>query len=899
MTAIRFEVWTRPESATFERKFPLGFVEGHSLQLGPFGRGEIRVPSTHPRLDEILFVDNADHTNDVGTLIRAYVGETWLHDFYASRMATDYGDIGQRLAVITGGGLGAALERTRLRQFDWGADKQNDIVQPDWEYGVGSNLLKNPGLEDGIENFTFEDGVMYGFTDNRDAAGYVPLVNGPETVMDEAESGLWSMTFDAPTTVHQSGIISAPVSCVPGGNVIVTAKFLSNVSSKRFTAYITVDEGYVDNSTNGDTRNGKVYIELDNAAQGAGATDGTWQDFAFDIDMGDDQTSFQIGFDADDPGSAPVAFVDTITFAGAGIGTVPWIAFSPSIGYEKFEVSSVQARTGVNSLLWTGDNAGVINQTHVEDTAVVPVPSGGASGDRLVLMASKNNATAWGALTGWTLDYNAQTSGGDPRAIVGYSRAWSSEPADYTLPATADHAVMAICRGISGFDAATATDHQSVVADFDSPSVPSSPGDLIFRWAYGEQSTTFDGVAGNDVLDGQRIENPGPETTDTGSEEMYAQNAPTGSATGTFTWEFNGSGGPEIYAITAVYTSTAGANGGGSIGPYQVVSGLEVGAPYTAGFWVYNDGSKTRVFTAVFKFPDAGWQVNQDVDVPTGVWTLVSVHNPAMAALTMWISLRSQDTITGEDSYMDDTFLTKGFEAATLGEILVAMIDDAATDHAAENRTALAWLTIFFDAINDSDTVVWDEDVSLRFKRGTDYRAILNQFINLGYEFDMRPDPADDTDIRLEAYNPGALGVDTTTGDGAAIIDGFVAVGPLIRREPRATYVMAEGEDLIWDDTRDTTLETVWGEIEDYVGQKDNMVTDLAKIAAAQLDSFGQEEFQVSLQGPSLIPGINYRMGDIVRMTPGVIPSAKYRVLAITVAGEEVEPVWQISLETQ
>ncbi|KKK88948.1 hypothetical protein LCGC14_2738040, partial [marine sediment metagenome] len=50
--------------------------------------------------------------------------------------------------------------------------------------------------------------------ERRAAAGYVALTNGPETTQDQAESGTWSMTFDAPTTVHEAGVISAPISCV-------------------------------------------------------------------------------------------------------------------------------------------------------------------------------------------------------------------------------------------------------------------------------------------------------------------------------------------------------------------------------------------------------------------------------------------------------------------------------------------------------------------------------------------------------------------------------------------------------------------------------------------------------------------------------------------------------------
>ncbi len=696
MAPVRFEIWTRPDTGTFTRKFPLIDVVDYTLKLGMFGSGTLVVPRDLARLDDILFVDPANHANDIGSLIRAYVGSSHLFDFYASRMAIEFGDLGKRTAKITGGALGSALERTRLRQFDWGAGKEDSIITPDWEYGIGANLLTNPGLEDGVPSFTFEEGIMYGFIDNRDAPGYVALVNGPETTEDEAESGTWSMTFDAPTTVHQAGVISAAISCVPGGNVTVTSKFLSNTSSKRFTAYITVEDGFTDNSTNSATRNGKVYVELDAAAQGAGQTDGTFQDFSLDVDMGTDQTSFRIGFDADDPGSAPVAFVDTVVFAGAGIGTDPWIAFSPSLGYTKFEVSTSNVRTGTFSLLWQGDDD--------------------------------------------TIDSN---------------------------------------------------------------------------------------------------------------------------------------------------------------GPFQIISGLEVGAAYTAGFWVFHEAGANRTFRAVFKFPNAGWQVSRQVVVPTATYTFVSVHNTSVSAQTMWITLRKSDTTAGVDVHMDDASLTKGNEAANVGEILVAMLDDAATDHSGDNRTALAWLTVDFDGTNDSGTVAWDTDVSLRFKRGSTYRRIVEQFTTLGYEFDIRPDPADDTDLRIEAYNPDGLGTDQTTGDGGAILDGFIAAGPLIRREPAATYVMVEGESLQWADTRNTVLETPWGEIETYIGSKDQLVTGLATQAAAELAAIGQQELRFTVQNPTLTPGVDYRIGDIVRVTPGVIPTRKYRVMGITVKGDEPEPKYQISAEAQ
>ena len=106
---VRFEAWTRPETGTFNRLFPIGDVASWQLQFGMFGHGSITVP-TDARIDEILFVDPANHANDVASMIRAYADGTHLMDFYASRMSVNVDETGARTATITGGGPGSALE---------------------------------------------------------------------------------------------------------------------------------------------------------------------------------------------------------------------------------------------------------------------------------------------------------------------------------------------------------------------------------------------------------------------------------------------------------------------------------------------------------------------------------------------------------------------------------------------------------------------------------------------------------------------------------------------------------------------------------------------------------------------------------------------------------------------
>ena len=693
MAPVRFEIWTRPDTGTFTRKFPLVDVVDYTLKLGMFGTGTLVVPRDLARLDDILFVDPANHANDAGSLIRAYVGSSHLFDFYASRMQIEYGDLGKRTAKITGGALGSALERTRLRQNDWSDTSEETIVIPDWEYGVGSNLLTNAGFEDNAPSYTFENGNQQGWTEY-DASDVTPLAADPTVTQAQARTGSWSLVFDPLTfsTANLTGVVSPVIQGVAGGAVVVDGFLKSVTIGVRFVMFLEVGSGFVDNSTNGFVVNERILVELDNAAEGTGSTDNTFQQCTITADLGTSQTSFRFGFAMLDAVSGPLAYIDDITVTGQGIGTDPWEEHG---NITTFEISTSNVRSGVNALKWK---------------------------------------------------------------------------------------------------------------------------------------------PGNDDL--------------------------------------------------------------GTNGPYQIISGLTVGAAYTAEFWVYHEAGANRDFRAAFKYPFSEFAASFLVSVPTATYTRVAVNWVADAEL-MWITIRKGDATTAFDVWTDDTSLTKGLEPANVGEILTAVIDDAATDHSGENRTALAWLTVDFTTTQDSESVNWDTDVSLRLKRGSTYRQIIEQFTALGYEFDMRPDPSDDTDLRLEAYNPAALGTDRTTGDGGAIVDGFIAAGPLVRREPAASYMMVEGESLVWSDSRDATLETAWGAIEEYSGTKDNLISGLAKKTAFSLAAIGQQELRFTLQAPSLIPGVDYRIGDIVRVTPGVIATARYRVMGITVKGDEPEPKYQISGEAQ
>ncbi len=705
MAVIRFEVWTRPDTGTFTRRFPLTDVIDYKLQLGMFGNGKLTIPRDHPRIDDILFIDTANHANDVGTLIRPYVGSVHLHggDFYASRMAIDYGDLGKRTAKITGGNLGFALARTRLRQFDWDVTPSAD---PDWSYGLGENIIGNPGFEESADfnpgltggtydiSINFDDENSAGWSSQAGSAVFIaPSVDPQVSTIPAPLSGTHSLVWTAGiTTAGQLSAIKKKIR-VAGGEryqFVVRFKDPSNTGDR----YLFGVEGVATtHHTNGFIDNGIGWAELDNAAFDTGATDGTWQQFDLDVTFvaGDNYAGPNLYVAYADVGSASTTQIDDITLAGYNLGLYSW------------------------------------------------------------------------------------------------------EPTSFAV--------------VSLFDRDT------------SPPIAASEG-----------------------------------------------------------------------SATANITTTASFHGIGY--PMAVVAGKT----YTFSIDVYHETGSAQDFTVrMVRTVGGGPVVTTTVSVPNAgsVWTTIEVTGvPDVDAVFIQVLKDASGTW-----WVDNAQPFAGLSAAPVGEILGDMIADSSSDHSGDNRTALDWIVENYSDTVDGDGVNWDNDINMRLKRGSTYRRIIEQMVKLGYEFDMKPDPSDDTIIELSAFNPDALGTDLTTGDGGAVIDGFVSVGPLIRREPAATYMMVEGDALQWADSRNTVLETPWGEIEGYSGSKDHLEGSLAAQAASQLAVVGLEEIRYTVQGASLTPGIDYQLGDKIRVTPGAFPTQKYRVVGITVSYKDPEPLFQVSAE--
>jgi hypothetical protein len=295
----------------------------------------------------------------------------------------------------------------------------------------------------------------------------------------------------------------------------------------------------------------------------------------------------------------------------------------------------------------------------------------------------------------------------------------------------------------------------------------------------------------------------------------------------------------------------------------------------------------------------SGWTAGLvDVAVPTATWTRVGCNGvadqEAYEFTVRWVNA------TGGPSaspvfYVDDCAMGLGMEAATIGQIWGEQLTDAATGHAPD-RTALDWLTKDFDDADDSAVAAWDQTISLTVARGQTLRRLFEFHTGaFGYEGRIMPDPADPTDLQFQLFNPGTMGTDYTTTDGNVILKtGVVSVGPVLRREPQATYAMVEGSGQWFGEDRDTTLEAVWGEIETYQGSEEMVNESLDGLASELTTGTETETLVVAFQNPPLVPGVDYLIGDTLTVNLGVVPSADYRVAAVAISSGDPEPVFQV-----
>lgn len=678
--AVRFEAWTRPDTGTFERRFPLVDFTQWTLQLGLFGQGLVVTPSQYARLQELLHVDPADHSNDISTLIRAYVGDDHLFDFYASRMSIDVNETGSRVATTTGGGPGSALDRTRVRQYDW---PELPSKEPDWTYGYGPNLVANGDFEttpESIGNPGAEDGTTYPWYTTGDAATGLGVPNSFDAIYDNANAHTGDWFF----LVHGDAFegVRQDFQTVPDEDYPISVWFWAAAGVQ----YRLSCDG-AKAAVSGTLFNGSVYVD--------GVGDGTWQDVGITM-TADDGGEGRIHITSRQTGG--IFRFDDVTISGMGIGTNGWVLRGEMTA---FEADTAQVHGGTYALKWQ----------------------------------------------------------------------------------------------------------------------PSS------------------GTLGNDK----------PATS------------------------------------------------------IQVVEGATV----MTSVWVYHTEAGARDFRLVLTppgvDPNFSFIASVLVSVSPSTWTEIPAAGLSWGN-TVDLEVRWDETGAPSNAlYLDDVNAYQGHAPASVGAIVGNLVDDAATDHAGANRTALAHLTPTFTSTLDSNSDAWDQEIAITIKRGQTMRRVLEMLTQqFGYEFRIRANPADDTVLWLDAYNPGMMGTDYSAGAGGAVGRGGVTSwGPVIRSEPQAVYAMVEGSEQQYGEALNTVLRTAWGDIETYTGSDELLVGGLQTAAGLLTTGNEAQTVVVKMVDPPLTPGIDYVIGDTVMLSleEDLVPADSYRVVAIAVRSGDPAEEWTVQFE--
>lgn len=130
---LRFEVWTLPSAASFEKKFDVPEVLAGSAgvrELSSYTNERLSVPSSWEDIDSVA-------SETVSSWIRVYDGTTLIDEFRAMRVSK----LAKRPSVrqISGPQRNGMVEWCGIYPFS--------ETQPDWIFG-GENLLTNPSFED-------------------------------------------------------------------------------------------------------------------------------------------------------------------------------------------------------------------------------------------------------------------------------------------------------------------------------------------------------------------------------------------------------------------------------------------------------------------------------------------------------------------------------------------------------------------------------------------------------------------------------------------------------------------------------------------------------------------------------------------------------------------------------
>jgi len=320
--------------------------------MNSIGSGMIEIPLSDPDIDFII-----DPIMRKGVLIRSYLDNRFRYAFYGETLAHGLDEEGNEVARITGRGMEVVALWSKILPHDYPA---SPTKSPTWVYGSNANLIKNPDFDDivndpiltnpGGEDGNVDgedgnaDGVAIGWNGTGDGLTYyravkdsLPARSGEwylKVATSAAQSGMSQSFSVTPNRVyHVWGYVKEPTAA--GQRVLLSLGGADDISA------------FNDSYPNNFKSNNRIYAELDNATQGNGSSDGTWQVLDVEVTTGAEQTSIDIAFENWDTSIFVPFYVDDVEPVGWGLGLDPWVVYdAPLHTVDSFSFSPTQTRVG-------------------------------------------------------------------------------------------------------------------------------------------------------------------------------------------------------------------------------------------------------------------------------------------------------------------------------------------------------------------------------------------------------------------------------------------------------------------------------------------------------------------------------------------------------------------------
>ncbi len=331
-------------------------------------------------------------------------------------------------------------------------------------------------------------------------------------------------------------------------------------------------------------------------------------------------------------------------------------------------------------------------------------------------------------------------------------------------------------------------------------------------------------------------------------------------------------------------------------GMTTTIQNIIPGATYSATIKVRNTSGSAR--WGLELKDNLGFRYDQaTVATTTAFQTLTVTGRLNLSA--RWIVLEFINFSGGTATvYMDTGEVFRGQPAATVGDILIQLFDDAQTDHSADPRgTLLTWLdTAGFDATNDSNTSAWASTIAFTAHWNDDYMNVMRHVRRLSYEWNVtaKASPSAGNTHDLNVYEPGGLGTDYSAAATPSIVYGMGTTdADLVQRIPNYTAVLAQGEDGLWAEDEDATAQTNFGRWEKGTRALEatsatELGTHAAELLTFEADNRLAARVKLEATPDHPRPLVDYTVGDTLQwQVPPTLAREARQVLRISYRNTE------------